>query len=137
MLKDIRAKSQASPDLKPYLENLEQLAQIIPQEIEVQKENMKTLDYAADLSRQTLALTAKESPDNLKTYQALLKTWRGMGGAQDYVVAKCHTVARQLFQEAGYSCAELPKAVTAAEEIRAKCREILRHADGYEIWADY
>ena len=87
--------------------------------------------------------TLVERPDDpayrnyLKTYQTLLKTWRGMGGAQDYVVAKCHTVARQLFQEAGYSCAELPQAVAAAEEIRAKCREILRHADGYEIWADY
>lgn len=135
--KQLRAKSQSAPELKAYLENLEQIVQQIPQECEVQKENMKSLDHAADLAKQTLALTLKSDPDNLKTYAALLKAWRGMGGAQDYVLAKCHTVTRQLYQEAGYGCAELPKAVAVAEEIRARCRQVLRNPDGYEIWADY
>ena len=133
----LRAKSQAAPDLKPFLENLEAIVQVIPQEYEVQKENMKSLDHAADLAKQTMALASKADPDNLKTYAALLKAWRGMGGAQDYVLAQCHTVTRKLYQEAGYTCAELPKAVAAAEDIRARCRQVLRHADGYEIWADY
>ena len=128
---------QASPDLKPFLDSLEETLQQIPREIEVQKENMKSLDFAADLTRQTMALTRKADPDNLKSYLDLLKTWRAMGGAQDYVVAKCHTVVRQLYQKSGYGCAEQPKAVAAAEEIRARCREVLRNADGYEIWADY
>jgi len=123
--------------LKPYLESLEQIVQIIPQEIEVQKENMKSLDHAAELAKQTMALTLKTDPDNIKTYAALLKAWRGMGGAQDYVLAKCHTVTRQLFQEAGYGCAELPQAVAIAEDIRTRCRHVLRNPDGYEIWADY
>ncbi len=136
-IKVLRAKAQAAPELKPFLEGLEQTVQQIPQEIEVQKENMKSLDHAAELAKQTMALTLKSDPDNVKTYAALLKAWRGMGGAQDYVVAKCHMVARQLAQEAGYGCAELPKAVAAAEDIRARCRQILRNADGYEIWADY
>ena len=103
----------------------------------MQKENMKSLDHAADLVRQTLALTSKSDPDNLKSYMALYKAWRAMGGAQDYVLAQCHTVTRKLHQEAGYGCAELPKAVAVAEEIRARCRQALRNADGYEIWADY
>lgn len=137
MAKQLRAKAQAAPELKPYLENLEQLIQQIPQECEVQKENMKSLDHAAELAKRTMALTLKSDPDNLKTYAALLKAWRGMGGAQDYVLAKCHMVTRQLFQEAGYGCAELPKAVAVAEDIRARCRQILRNPDGYEIWADY
>lgn len=137
LTKHLRARSQASPELKPFLENLVQIVQQIPQECEVQKENMKSLDHAAGLARQTMALTLKSDPDNLKTYAALLKAWRGMGGAQDYVLAKCHTVTRTVFQEAGYGCAELPKAVTAAEEIRARCRQALRNPDGYEIWADY
>lgn len=136
-IKELKAKAKAAPDLKPYLESLEQIVQIIPQEIEVQKENMKSLDHAAKLARQTMALTTKSDPDNVKTYAALLKAWRGMGGAQDYVVAQCHTVARKLYQEAGYGCAELPKAVAVAEEIRARCRLVLRNADGYEIWSDY
>lgn len=137
MAKQLRSKAQAAPELKPYLENLEQLIQQIPQECEVQKENMKSLDHAAELAKQTMALTLKSDPDNLKTYAALLKAWRGMGGAQDYVLAQCHTVTRKLYQEAGYGCAELPKAVAAAEDIRARCRRILRNPDGYEIWADY
>ena len=137
LTKQLRAKAQATPELKAYLEELEQIIQQIPQEVEVQKENMKSLDHAADLAKQTLALTLKSDPENVKTYAALLKAWRGMGGAQDYVVAQCHTITRKLYQEAGYGCAELPKAVAAAEDIRARCRQILRHPDGYEIWADY
>lgn len=133
----LRTKGQAAPDLKPFLENLEQIVQVIPQECDVQKENMKSLDHAADLAKQTMALTSKVDPDNLKTYAALMKAWRGMGGAQDYVLAQCHTVTRKLYQEAGFTCAELPKAVAAAEDIRARCRQVLRNADGYEIWADY
>ncbi|GDY23333.1 hypothetical protein LBMAG56_46800 [Verrucomicrobiota bacterium] len=137
MTKHLRAQGQSAPELKPFLENLEAIVQVIPQEYEVQKENMKSLDHAADLAKQTMALASKVDPDNLKTYAALLKAWRGMGGAGDYVLAQCHTVTRKLFQEAGYACAELPKAVAAAEDIRARCRQVLRNADGYEIWADY
>ena len=136
-LKSKELKSKAAPELKAYLETLEQIVQVIPQEIEVQKENMKSLDHAAELARQTMALTTKSDPDNVKTYAALLKAWRAMGGAQDYVLAQCHTVTRKLYQEAGYGCAELPKAVAVAEEIRARCRQVLRNADGYEIWSDY
>lgn len=137
MTRHLKARGQGSPELRPFFESLEQTIQQIPQECEVQKENMKSLDHAAELAKQTMALTLKSDPDNVKTYAALLKAWRGMGGAQDYVLAKCHTVARQLFQEAGYGCAELPKAVAVAEEIRARCRQVLRNPDGYEIWADY
>ena len=60
-----------------------------------------------------------------------------MGGAQDYLVAQCHTITRKLFQEAGYGCVNEAKAVAAAQEIRARCRQVLRNPDGYEIWADY
>jgi hypothetical protein len=67
----------------------------------------------------------------------LLKDWRGMGGAQDYVLAQCHTIARRLCQAAGYGCAEQPKALPIAREVRNRCRKILRTPDGYEIWADY
>lgn len=137
MTKHLHARSQSTPALKAYLESLEQIVQQIPQECEVQKENMKSLDHAAELAKQTMALTLKTDPDNVKTYAALLKAWRGMGGAQDYVLAKCHTVTRQLFQEAGYGCAELPQAVAIAEDIRTRCRHVLRNPDGYEIWADY
>ncbi len=67
----------------------------------------------------------------------LLKDWRAMGGAQDYVLARCHIIARKLAQDAGYNCVSQPKAVLLAKEVRARVRQILRNPDGYEIWADY
>ena len=137
LLRTLQERRQASPGLKPFLDSLEEIARQIPQECEVQKENMKTFGYADDLSRKTIALTARKDPKNVKAYMELLKAWREMGGAQDYVVAKCHTITRNLCQTAGYGCAALPGAVSLAEEIRARCRQTLRNPDGYEIWADY
>jgi hypothetical protein len=137
LLKTLQERRQSSPELKPFLDSLEEIARQIPQECEVQKENMKTFGFADDLSRKTIALTARKDPNNVKAYMELLKAWREMGGAQDYVVAKCHTITRNLCQTAGYGCAALPGAVSLAEEIRARCRQTLRNPDGYEIWADY
>lgn len=137
VLKFLQAQRGAAPELQPFLENLEEIARAIPQECTVQQDNMKSLGYADDLAKQTLALANRKAPNNLKAYMELLKAWRAMGGAQDYVVALCHVTARKLCQEAGYGCVTQPKAVAAAEEIRARCRQCLRNPDGYEIWADY
>ena len=137
MITFLQAKESESPDLKPFLEGLEAAARQIPQEYDVQKENMKSLGYADELTRQTLALAARKGTNNLPAYMELLNAWRGMGGAQDYVLAQCHTLARKLCQQAGYDSVTLPNADGLAEEIRSRCRQCLRNADGYEIWADY
>jgi hypothetical protein len=137
LIQFLRAQGTTSPELKPYLDELEQIVGQIPQEYNVQKENMKSPEYMDDLVRQTLALTGKTDPNNVKAYMELLKAWRGMGGAQDYVVAQCHGITRKLCQQAGYGCVAQPKAVAVAEEVRRRCRQCLRNPDGYEIWADY
>ncbi len=139
LLRFLRQAGQASPELAPYLDSLAEIANQIPQECTVQKDNMKSPQHAEDLARRTLALTQRHDPSNLKTYLELLKAWRDMGGAQDYVVAQCHTVTRKLAQEAGYAAATLthPEATRLATEIRQRCRGVLRHPDGYEIWAEY
>jgi hypothetical protein len=137
LIQFLQEKGSATPELKPFLESLEQIAQQIPQEYNVQKENMKSLEHAAELARQTMALTISRTTNNLPAYMELLKAWRAMGGAQDYVVAHCHTVTRRLFQEAGYGCVNDAKAVAVAQEVRERCRQALRNPDGYEIWADY
>jgi hypothetical protein len=137
VLKFIQEKKQTSPQLNPFLNSLEQIAQQIPQECSVQKDNMKTFDYADELARKTMALAAKKDTNNLKEYMELLKAWRAMGGAQDYVLAKCHVITRSLAQAAGYNAADATGAVPVAQEIRVRCRQTLRNADGYEIWADY
>ena len=137
MIQFLRAKGTAAPELKPFLESLDQIAQQIPQEYSVQKENIKSPEHASELTRQTMALTVSKGTNNLTAYMELLKAWRAMGGAQDYLVAQCHTITRKLFQEAGYGCVNDPNAVLVAEEVRARCRQLLRNPDGYEIWADY
>ena len=137
LLQTLQKSEASSPELKPYLDSLADIARQIPQECEVQKDNMKTFGYADELSRKTIALTARKDPGNVQAYAELLKAWRGMGGAQDYVLAKCHMITRNLCQAAGYGCGPWPGAVSLAEEIRARCRQTLRNPDGYEIWADY
>ena len=94
-------------------------------------------EHVTELTRKTLSLTSSKSTNNLPAYMELLKAWRAMGGAQDYVVAQCHMIARKLFQDAGYGCANDAKAVPVAQEVRTRCKQILRNPDGYEIWADY
>ncbi|MCB1125627.1 MAG: hypothetical protein KDM81_03955, partial [Verrucomicrobiae bacterium] len=126
-----------SEPLRMYCERLDAIAQQIPEECRVQRDNMKSLDHAADLTRRTLALTAQPSPDNLQAYMKLLDEWRAMGGAQDYVLARCHVIVRQLFQEAGSASIRDPRAGDMARSVRARCREVLRHPDGYEIWDNY
>lgn len=128
---------KSSPELKPFLDGIEATTREIPQEYENQRENMKTLDYADELARKTKALTQKKDPANLPAYLELGKQWRDMGGTQDSVLGLYHSVTRRLYQEAGYGCAEQPKAVKIAQEIRKRCRACLRNPDGYEIWSDY
>lgn len=137
MLEFLRATANTTPELKPFCAILETTVQRIPEEYLVQKENMQSLAYAQELTRRTLALTTRRSSGNLAAYMELLNAWRAMGGAQDYVVAQCHTIARQLFQEAGYRGVTDPAAVVVARQVRAQCRQVLRNADGYEIWANY
>ena len=137
MIQFLETKASEAPELKSFLENLGQIAQQIPQEYNVQKENMKSKEHADDLTRRTMELTGNRSTNNLAAYMDLLKAWRAMGGAQDYVVAQCHMITRKLFQEAGYGCVSDAKAVAVAQEVRARCRQVLRNPDGYEIWANY
>ena len=137
LLKTIQEERRSSADLRPFLDSVEEIARQIPQECEVQKENMKTFAYADELSKKTMELTSKKDTNNVKAYMELLKAWRAMGGAQDSVLAKCHVITRHLCLAAGYGCATQPEAVFLAEEIRARCRQRLRNPDGYEVWADY
>jgi hypothetical protein len=137
MIQFLRTAAASQPELKTYLDGLLQIAQRIPDEYNVQKENIKSLEYAEELSRKTLALLQKKDPKNLPTCLDLGKAWRGMGGAQDGLLGEYHIIVRQLFQEAGYSCLNQPRAVDVAREIRSRCRQCLRNPDGYEIWPDY
>ncbi len=137
MLTFLNLQRKSNPDLRPFLNSIETITQEIPEQYNRQKENIETLRYAAELARKTKALTQKKDPQNLPTYLALSEQWRAMGGAQDELIARFHSITRQLFQEAGYSCVNQPEALEIAREIRRRCRECLRNPDGYEIWPDY
>ena len=137
LLELLASRQRSTPELKPFLDRLAPLAQQIPQECSVQKDNMRSLTYADQLAQQTRALTTRRATNNLAAYQGLSEAWRAMGGAQDYVLARCHITVRRLFQEAGYGCVNQPAAVDLAQEIRERCLQCLKHPDGYEIWPDY
>lgn len=137
MGKFLRTTASAQPELKTYLGSLTEIVQKIPDEYNVQKENIQSLEYTDELSRKTLALLQKKDPKNLPTCLELGKDWRGMGGAQDGLLAEYHIIVRKLFQEAGSGCVTQPKAVDVAREIRNRCRQCLRNPDGYEIWPNY
>jgi hypothetical protein len=137
LIRFLQEQEKSKPEVKDFSEALREIAAQIEQEYSVQKENMKSLEHARELAQETMMLTARTDPKNLSAYMDLLKAWRGMGGAQDYIVAQCHMIARKLFQEAGYAASTEPKAIKLAQEVRSRCREILRNADGYEIWPNY
>ena len=137
MIEFLHLTRKSTPTLKRFLDSMESTAQEIIQEYNRQRENIKTLEYVDELSRKTKALTRKKDTGNLATYTDLSKKWREMGGAQDNLLAHCHTITRKLHQAAGYGCAKQSNAVEVAEEIRRRCRKCLRNPDGYEIWPDY
>ena len=137
MIKFLNQTKKSNPELKQFLDSLEAIAEQIPEEYDRQKENIKTLEYADELAVLTKALTEKKDPENLPACLELGKKWRGMGGAQDYLLGKFHSLTRKLFQEAGYGCVNRPEAVAVAEEIRRRCTKCLRNPDSYEIWANY
>ena len=130
-----KGKSPFAP--KPYLEKVMAIVEQIPREYERNKENMKTLEYAVALARKTRALTQRKAAGNLSACLELGKQWRAMGGAQDNVIGAYHSITRKLAQEAGYGCVAQLGGVEIAEEIRKRCRQCLRNADGYEIWPGY
>ncbi|MCD6394285.1 MAG: hypothetical protein J7M40_12355 [Planctomycetes bacterium] len=137
MIQFLNQAKKSNPGLEPYLDSLEAIAQQIPEEYDRQKENIKTLEYVDELTVKTKALTEKKDPKNLPTCLELGKKWRAMGGAQDYLLGKFHSLTRKLFQEAGYGCVNQPEAVAVAQEIQKRCTDCLRNPDSYEIWANY
>jgi hypothetical protein len=137
MMGFLNLTEKADPDLKPFLSEMKGITQEIFAEYERAKESIKTLEYADELAHRTKALARRRDPKNLQAFLDLKMKWRGMGGAQDDLVRKFHTITRKLFQEAGYSCVNQPEAVEIAKEIRERCKRCLRNPDGYEIWPNY
>jgi hypothetical protein len=137
MMSFLNLQGKANPDLEPFVNSMKTITQEIPLEYSRQRENIETLEYAHELAGKTKALTEKKHPQSLRTYLALGEQWRAMGGAQDELIAKFHSITRKLFQEAGYGCVNQPEALEMAGELRRRCRKCLRNPDGYEIWPDY
>lgn len=129
--------SRSRPDLKTFIDEMRAITREIIQQHDRERENMKTLAYADGLARETKALTLKKDPGNIARFNDLKMRWRRMGGTQDTLVCKFHTITRKLFQQTGYGCMARPEAIPVADEIRNLCKQCLRNPDGYEIWPDY
>ena len=95
------------------------------------------MGYAHELGRETVALAAEKRPDNPQRMAELEQDWVGVGGAVERLARQEHTLARKLFQKAGYRAAVRPEAMPLAEEIRRRAKKCLANPEGYEIWANY
>ncbi len=137
MMEFLKQEGQNKPNVRPFVSEMEGIAQEILQEYDRLKDNIRDLEYAAGLAQQIEALARERRPKNLEAFSDLGQTWRSIGGAQDDLVREFHTITRKLFQEAGYECIGLPDAVEIAQEIRRRCKECLSNPSTYEIWLDY
>jgi len=133
----LNLKKKSNPDLKPFLDGMKTITQEILQDYSRTEEHMKTSGYVDELARKTKVLTQKKDQQNLPTFLDLGEKWRGIGGAQDGILGRLHSMTRNLFQEAGYRCVNQPEAMEIAKEIRSRCRECLINPAGFEIWPDY
>ncbi|MBT4482689.1 MAG: hypothetical protein HOC71_03315 [Candidatus Latescibacteria bacterium] len=137
MVKYLALMKRDKPGLKTFLDKMESITKEIITVYDNEKENLKNLEYAGELARETEALIHKKSPDNFEAFMKLTEKWTGMGGAIDDLNRKHHTLTRKLFQEAGYSCVTQHENVKIAEEIRTRAIKCLRRPNRYEIWTNY
>jgi hypothetical protein len=137
MMEFLALTKEDKPELKPFLDRIEDIAREIIAAYEHEKENIKEIEYAEKLAKETQALTQRENPDNFAAFMKLKGEWTGMGGAVDDLNRKLHTLTRKLFQEAGYSCVGQRETVEIAEEIRRRTMKCLRRPGNYEIWSNY
>jgi len=137
MITFLTSMKQDKPQSKPFLNEMENITKEMITAYDLAKENLKSVKYAQQLGVSTRALTKKKSPDNLPAFLELRSQWTGMGGALESLNRKLNTIARKLFQQAGYSCVRQPEQVKIAEEIRKQTRKFLRNPNEYEMWPNY
>ena len=135
MLAYLETAKQEKPGLKSFIEEMVQATGEFTEAYHAQKENIKTLEFAEELGKETAALTRDRRPGNLAAFLKLKGKWTGMGGALEGMVRRLHTVGRDLSQRAGCGCVEQPEAVELAREIRRRVTRHLRNPIGYEMWS--
>ena len=137
MIEFLALTKKDKPDLRPFLDRMEDITREIISAYEHEKENIKDIEYARELARETQSLTQRKSRGNLAAFMKLKGKWTGMGGAVDNLNRKLHTLTRKLFQEAGYNCVGQRETLEIAEEIRRRATKCLRRPGDYEIWSNY
>ncbi|HJN18544.1 MAG TPA: hypothetical protein QGH10_23790, partial [Armatimonadota bacterium] len=126
MVRYLADQKADDPETKAYLDEITPMAEALIDAYDASKENIQDMDAAQALGRLTAALTAKHRPSNLKRFTGLGADWRRMGGGLESLVRKQNTLARRIFQEAGYRGVSSPEMAELAEEIRRRTRDILR-----------
>lgn len=103
MIEFLTLMNKDNPGSKPFLDKIESIAEEIITAYDHEKENIKDLEYARKLAKETESLTQRKDPGNFAAYMKLKGQWTGMGVAIDDLNRKLNTTTRKLFQEAGYS----------------------------------
>jgi hypothetical protein len=137
MIAYLNAQERAKPRLAPYLRGLRSIAKEIITTYDNARDTFRDMDYAHELGEKTIALAAEKRPDNPQRMVDLKQDWTGMGGSLEGVARTEHTLARALYQQAGYRAATIPEAAPIAREVRRRARKCLEKPESYEIWANY
>jgi hypothetical protein len=137
MLAFLDAQMKAEPGLAPYIQEIRDIAAEMITTYDNARDTIRSLDYGHELGRKTVALAAEKRPGNAKRMVELKQAWTGMGGSLEDLARKENTLARKLFQQAGYRAATRPEAAQLAAEIRRRTRKCLENPEAYEIWGNY
>jgi len=137
MLAFLDAQAKEGPELTPYLHELRSIAEEMITTYDNARDTIRDMSYAHELGDKTIALAAEKRPDNRQQMADLKQSWTGMGGALEELARKEHTLARKLYQQAGYGAAVRPQAMPVAEEIRRRAKQCLERPESYEMWENY
>ncbi len=137
MVRYLAACETDNPEAAEYLNEIKPLAEALIEAYDASKESTQDMDRAEALGRVTAALASERDPGNIKRFAELGADWRRMGGGLEALVRKQNTLARGLFQEAGYRGVTSPETAALAGEIRRRTRDMLREPVQYELMREY
>jgi hypothetical protein len=129
----LATQKKAHPELAKSLDELDEIASQLNEQLDARRDGIKTIRYVAGLNdgfrKNLLAYDGPDSLTRLKEYtDALTK----VGGTQDTLVGNCRWIVRTLRQRAAMTMAVDPRFADIAAEIRTRTQTVLLKPSAYE-----
>lgn len=129
----LASQKKDHPELAPFLDEMDSLAQQIQTNYDKRKESIRTPQYVVDLTeRFRKTVLDYEGDDALAKCSAITSAIVVVGGNQDELVGESRMAVKILRQRAGLAMATDPRTSEIAKEIRRRTQQVLRNAASYE-----